>query len=344
MFGQSVTYNAIDFQTEFGALFADGVCTGGAVLQHGAGNMSVDVNPLTALKAGLFILNDALFNVQVNPNASGYNRIDLVACDMDNNTIVVVQGTPSSSPTPPVLTGNKLPIAQVLVGNGVGAINTGAITDIRYYAGTNSNAVAIPLNADLNTYQKEGFYACVSGTIAVSLLNLPAGVTIAFSLLVEKHSGNKQTLTVYSATNYSTFIRNGYAGVWGAWVQVLNIDGSCDMLDGKHGASYWADTDITQSLGTSGWLKLKNGALFQWGNVVVATSAGVATSFSITWPVSFPAECDNVQMTIVGKGTSASSLCYCWGANAPTVSGLANGYVYDAVAQNDTVRYYATGK
>ena len=124
---------AADLAAQFGALFSDGVLSGGAVTEHSPANLSVNVAAVKGLKSGLFMNSDAVENVAITSNTSGYGRIDTIALDMDNGTIVAVAGTPSSSPTAPVLTGNKLALANVAVGNNVSVINTANITDVREY-------------------------------------------------------------------------------------------------------------------------------------------------------------------------------------------------------------------
>lgn len=130
----SGSYSAADVVNEFAALFSDGVLNGGLVAAHSPNNLSVDVPDLKAIKAGLFMNNDAIVTVPITSNVSGYGRIDVIAADMDNGTIVAVAGTPSSSPTVPTLTGNKVALANIAVGNNVSVINSGNITDVRSYA------------------------------------------------------------------------------------------------------------------------------------------------------------------------------------------------------------------
>ena len=238
-FLQANSYNPVDFQNQFGALIADGVCTGLSVAQHSTANLSVDVALGSCMKSGLFLNSDALANVPITANTSGYSRIDVIAADLDNSAIVAVMGTPSSSPTAPTLTGNKLALAQVMVGNNVSVINTSNITDVR-------------------------------------------------------------------------------------------VQSAADI--------------VAYSLGASGYIKFRLGLIIQWGTAVVATSAGSTANFAITFPITFPTACDNVQLSIVSKSVSASSKCYTWGANTPTTSGVSNCFVYDDAAQNDTVRYVAMGR
>lgn len=122
------SYDPADLIAQFAGLFSDGVLEGGAVTEHSPANLSVDVAAVKALCAGLFCNSTAVANVAITSNTSGYGRIDIIAVDLDNESIISVMGTPSSSPTAPVLTGNKIALAQVAVGNNVSVINTANIT------------------------------------------------------------------------------------------------------------------------------------------------------------------------------------------------------------------------
>ena len=69
---------------------------------------------------------------------------------------------------------------------------------------------------DLNNYTVPGMYFCPVTQTAASLSNLPA--PYAFSLLVEKHAGYKQTFTVFHTAD--TYIRC-FNGTWGAWRKIV---------------------------------------------------------------------------------------------------------------------------
>lgn len=76
---------------------------------------------------------------------------------------------------------------------------------------------------DLNTLQKEGMY--YSPISADACINVPI-TQHAFSLLVEKHAGVKQTWTSYAADSYvDIYVRNMYhtGGVdtWSSWQKIL---------------------------------------------------------------------------------------------------------------------------
>lgn len=79
--------------------------------------------------------------------------------------------------------------------------------------------VRIPANANLNNYTTAGFYYSPANADAQTMTNLPSQQ--AFSLLVEKHAGCKQTFTVYSTSDLRSWYRNYYNGTWSSWIQVL---------------------------------------------------------------------------------------------------------------------------
>jgi hypothetical protein len=85
----------------------------------------------------------------------------------------------------------------------------------------------IPRNANLNNYTVEGLYYNDANADVATMTNTPSGY--AFSLLVERHAGVKQTLTEYLPTSSQTFVRNYYSGTgWSSWLKydVLVSEGS----------------------------------------------------------------------------------------------------------------------
>lgn len=75
---------------------------------------------------------------------------------------------------------------------------------------------------DLNNIKTEGMYYSPTNADVATMLNVPSNQ--AFSLLVEKHAGCKQTFTVYSTTDKRTWIRNFYSDKWSGWTQVITMD------------------------------------------------------------------------------------------------------------------------
>ena len=76
----------------------------------------------------------------------------------------------------------------------------------------------IPEGSNLNSYTTAGLYYNSDNTSTSTIANVP--VVRAFSLLVERHAGVKQTFTTYTpGSGMITYVRNYYAGSWGNWVQ-----------------------------------------------------------------------------------------------------------------------------
>ena len=92
-------------------------------------------------------------------------------------------------------------------------------------AGPNNNTgtfepIKIPASVNLNDYVTPGMYYCPADADAQTIQNVP--VQCAFSLLIERHAGVKQTLTTYWTHDPKTFVRNEYMGDWSPWI--LNCD------------------------------------------------------------------------------------------------------------------------
>lgn len=71
---------------------------------------------------------------------------------------------------------------------------------------------------DLNNMTGAGFYYEPTNARAETMHNLP--IARAFSLLVERHAGTKQTFTQYDTSVPRTWIRNQYGGNWGSWHEI----------------------------------------------------------------------------------------------------------------------------
>ena len=75
----------------------------------------------------------------------------------------------------------------------------------------------IAANSNLNSYVDGGLYYTNSNSLASTIRNAPTNV--AFSLLVEKHIGTKQTVTAYTSVGVQTWVRNYSGGTWSSWTQ-----------------------------------------------------------------------------------------------------------------------------
>jgi hypothetical protein len=212
------SYAAADLNNEFSGLFADGVLTGGAVVEHNPANLSINVASVKGIKSGLFLYSDTTENVAITSNTSGYGRIDTIAMNMDNGAIVAVAGTPSSSPTAPILTGNKIALANIAVGNNVSVINNANITDVRSY----SFYQTLTDHTLINSYAAQGSpggvktsknNGVVSLSISLTVGTATAGTTIT-TLPWNKCPLQTMIIPVYNVTSAGVgYLRLDTAGV-----------------------------------------------------------------------------------------------------------------------------------
>ena len=106
------------------------------------------------------------------------------------------------------------------------------------------HSTMIPSGDDLNNYMTSGFYYNPRNEDVANIANTP--VDSAFSLLVEKHAGVKQTFTRYessSSNNARTWARNYYNGDWADWIEVTT----------RYGYS-----------SNGGWVRFGNGTQICW--------------------------------------------------------------------------------
>ena len=121
-----------------------------AVVQNGTPNMSVNVGSgyafvrgTEATTQGVYTcFNDATVNLVIGASDPSLNRIDLVVAKVQDAfysgvtnawSLVVVPGTPASSPSAPTPPNNALTLAQVAINAGVSTITNANITDKRVY-------------------------------------------------------------------------------------------------------------------------------------------------------------------------------------------------------------------
>jgi hypothetical protein len=205
-----VAVDATDVAAENASKYTNGVfsISSGAlnVLAHSPANLTVDVSAGSAEINGYYIKSDAVVNVSIGANSSGFNRIDNIVVNVDTTnkvtTIIAVQGVPSSSPVPPAVASNQLLLSTVLVGNNVSVLNQNVITDGRVSvdildsqlaskANKTQEAWIAPtlLNGWVNfggTFQNSGYFkdnfgivhlkgTVKSGTYGATVFTLPVG-------------------------------------------------------------------------------------------------------------------------------------------------------------------------
>lgn len=112
-----------------------------AVTQTGIASVNIEVQRGSALVNGRLYETDAVVTLTIAANSSGNPRIDTVILRTDfvlqTVRLVVKQGTPAASPTPPTLTQDatiwEMPLANIAVANGFSTIVQANITQRRRY-------------------------------------------------------------------------------------------------------------------------------------------------------------------------------------------------------------------
>lgn len=260
-FVQSGTYSAADIVEEFRALFTDGIAKVSdgvlAVTALATPNLSVNVAPGSAIKSGLFLNNSAIVNVIITANISGYNRYDVIVADMDNNVITSVLGTPSSSPTVPILTGNKVDLATVLVGNNASVINTANITDTRdqVYAGSN-----IPNKRFVGTFSRT--------VNLVGNQTITIGFAPKFIKLMAAHSADRTFRSNGSCDGVSQIVLGEFSAPNN--VPFVIIDNTVALHNGV--SSFFGSVTLSTTNGfTIAWSN--SGAAITAGNAIIKVEA-----------------------------------------------------------------------
>lgn len=132
-------YNAAQFGAIFDGILRDGVfaTVGTSFVVVAGGGMQVNVGIGRAWFNRTWTDNDEILPVGIEAAEVVLNRIDVVAIEIGitsrTNAIVVVKGTPASSPVAPTLTNTEAvkqyPLAHILVSAGVTTISGVGITN-----------------------------------------------------------------------------------------------------------------------------------------------------------------------------------------------------------------------
>ena len=101
--------------------------------------------------------------------------------------------------------------------------------------------IAIPRNSNLNDYKTAGFFYNGSSNDALTITNTPKQEP--FSLLVERHSGIKQTFTINSSSGVQMWVRNFSGNVWSNWYQAAFV--------------LWGTTIPSDNIGVDGNIYIK---------------------------------------------------------------------------------------
>ena len=144
-------------------------------------------------------------------------------------------------------------------GNNLSVVVGGTTKSVSHLFATNFTPTSIPENANLNSYNIPGMYYCPMNATVATLDNSPTNQ--AFSLLVERHAGYKQTLSEYiTSTAAKTWTRNFYNGAWGPWRQLAyttdNVASATKLQTARtiNGTSFNGTANIT----TAKWGTARN--------------------------------------------------------------------------------------
>ena len=262
------------------------------------------------------------------------------------NVVETVGTTPTAAGTSTQITGagsvtvasdavGKLTItgAQSITGQAATATKLATPRALNGINFDGSAAITIPVSvgniaasSDLNTFQTAGFYSCPATTTAASLLNCPTAV--AFSLLVEKHAGIKQTITEYTTTGAKTYSRNFYS-TWGAWYRVYTTIDPPTAVTGNAGTAtklatpraingipFDGSADITLNLPMLGIGQ-------SWADVSASRALAVTYANSSNKPIEVMVTASatqnaSLEITIGGVNVGNSSQSYYAGARVAT--------------------------
>ena len=102
-------------------------------------NMTVSVSSGSAFNDGMFYQNSATVSLTINSNTGSLPRRDAICVEFNgaNSKLVVIKGTPATTPVLPsaATDSSHVLLADVLVGVGATSIQTSNITDRRNYPG-----------------------------------------------------------------------------------------------------------------------------------------------------------------------------------------------------------------
>ena len=134
-------YNAIQMSSIFDGIIRDGIfmSIGACMMVKANSGMTVTVGEGRAWFNHTWSLNDAEMPITLERSELVLHRIDAIVLDIDardsvrTNSIMVLKGTPSSSPSAPTLVNStdhhQYPLAEVYVKAGVTKITTADITN-----------------------------------------------------------------------------------------------------------------------------------------------------------------------------------------------------------------------
>ena len=133
--GNDRTYNADDMSNYFEGLVSNGVyaTVGDACIVKSLGGLTLSVGTGRAILNNKWIrIDNSIQAITINPHIS-LNRYDAICFQINeadrNISLVVVEGTPATTPTFPTRTANQLVLAHVYVKANASSISQADIID-----------------------------------------------------------------------------------------------------------------------------------------------------------------------------------------------------------------------
>lgn len=148
-------------------------------------------------------------------------------------------------------------------------------------------SVAIPANANLTDYTNEGFYVCEANVTAVTIKGTPfnpsgtSSSAVAFSLLVEKSAGVKQTYTSYASGATRTWVRGIYQGSPSAWREVAFCNSPTFVDTATFNGPIVASSTLNVT-GTAGFNSVSVNNLSASTTISAGTGLGIANTVATT--------------------------------------------------------------
>ena len=225
-----------------------------------------------------------------------------VAVVTDLSAYTNVTATITDSPMTGSVTGNASTATTLQTGRAINGVtfNGSAPIDIQW------KAVAIPVGADLDTYQSEGVYFVAANTTAATLVNSPT--TNAFTMRVWKAAGVVQEITEYKAATVRKTYQRAFYSTWSTWDRIyttIDIPTKTDVGLGNVANVLQAAQALTLTAGNglTGGGDLSADRTFTLGtpSTLTTATANAVTATSHTHAVTFP-------VTSVASKTGAVSL------------------------------------
>lgn len=198
--------------------FQEGVISGFDTLPLGGMVVAVGAGQAIGYNNHLYSSRD-IQQFTIAANASGNPRIDSIFLEFNSDSatpplrdrMLVVQGTPAASPVPPTyapLASRTIRLHNIYVGNGVGSINAGNITDVRTYTSPAIQDKSVTLaklaqsgatNGQVPAWNGTNYVPSTPATGGGTLLPGAGGVDVAMWDLANArwHKGRVDHLRIY---------------------------------------------------------------------------------------------------------------------------------------------------